>query len=633
MLRWPAPLLSLFGRFFKLLNLFFVCRLLFLVFNYSFFRSLTWGEYCISFIAGIRFDLTALVIVNSPLIVLHLLPQSYRFFTSKAWQWTMHSLFLLINIPLLLLNCIDIGLFGFTGKRATADALKVISFGEDFANTAPKMIGDYWYLLLLFFFLSYLLVKFKPLIPDTPSDWSMVKKIMVYFLVIALTVIGFRGGVQLKPLNIIGASRYGNQKMAALILNTPFTVVKTIGRPDLQLVHFMDDKVAEKISPVLHLPSSGEVKKLNVVVLILESFSREYIGYYNNGKGYTPFLDKLIAESKSFPNAFANGKRSIEGIPSILAGIPAMMNDPFITSAYSGNTITSLANILKKEGYSSTFYHGGTNGTMGFDNFCFSSGFDRYFGRTEYGNDADFDGSWGIYDEPFLQRCIQEMNKNTSPFLSAVFTISSHHPYKIPAKFEKELPEGSLPIHRSVRYADHALEQFFLSAKKQKWFDNTLFIVTADHTALSEIPFYQSRAGIYAIPILYYAPKWISPSIDSLTTQQIDILPSVLDFLHYPSPYFTYGKSVFSEKGKGSAINFLNETYQLISGDLSLIMDPSGTEKLFRYTTDITMNQDLSDSVSERQKMKLELKAFVQNYCRTMISNQMSAERFTAKHK
>jgi phosphoglycerol transferase MdoB-like AlkP superfamily enzyme len=175
-----------------------------------------------------------------------------------------------------------------------------------------------------------------------------------------------------------------------------------------------------------------------------------------------------------FPNSFANGKRSIEGIPAIIAGIPSLLSDPFITSAYSGNNVTSFASLLKKKGYHTVFYHGGTNGTMGFDNFSRLAGFDHYFGRTEYNNDKDFDGTWGIYDEPFLQRTISELNKVNSPFAATIFTLSSHHPYKIPEKYIGKFPEGTLPIHAAVRYADFALEKFFNAASSAPWFKDYL---------------------------------------------------------------------------------------------------------------------------------------------------------------
>jgi phosphoglycerol transferase MdoB-like AlkP superfamily enzyme len=138
----------------------------------------------------------------------------------------------------------------------------------------------------------------------------------------------------------------------------------------------------------------------------MESLSSEHIGAFNRQvegyQGYTPFLDSLIDHSIAF-NGFANAKQSIEGLPAIIASIPALMDRPFITSAFAGNSFDALAALLEKKGYETSFFHGGTNGTMDFDRFARASGFKRYYGRNEYDNDMDFDGRWGIFDEPFFQ--------------------------------------------------------------------------------------------------------------------------------------------------------------------------------------------------------------------------------------
>lgn len=627
MFNLPPPFQLLFRRLLRILLLYVVCRFFFLLFNFSLFNSLTLTETLLSFFAGIRFDATAIIICNLPVIIFHLLPLPYAAFRNRFYQQFLKIIFLLINLPLLLLNCIDMGLFRFTGKRATADAIKIISYGDDFVNTVPKMILDFWYLGLLFFVLAYFLIKEKTPIPEKKTSSKWYKVAGLYFFSLVITVIGFRGGIQLKPLNIISASRYGNPKMAALILNTPFTFLKSYGKPTINPVHYMDDASAHTISPVLHAASSGEMNKMNVVVIIVESLGKEYIGKLNRNAGYTPFLDSLIDQSLCFPNAYANGKRSIEGIPAIVTGIPALFTEPFITSSFSGNAITSLASSLKEVGYKSVFYHGGTNGTMGFDNFCYAAGFDSYFGRTEYKNDRDFDGSWGIYDEPFLQRTILEMNRSTTPFLSVIFTLSSHHPYKIPPSIEKEFAEGTLPIHKSIRYADYSLRKFFESAQKTSWYAHTLFVITGDHTALSESDFYQNRAGMYAVPVIYFAPGMIAPKMDNTTTQQIDILPSVLDFMHYPIPYFAFGNSVFQHQN-GYAYSYLNETYQVIHHPYSLIMEPSGSYILFNIEKDSTLWNDLGEKLPEGNQLQLKVKAFVQNYNRAMLENKLTYQKY-----
>jgi phosphoglycerol transferase MdoB-like AlkP superfamily enzyme len=538
-------------------------------------------------------------------------------------------------VPLILLSCIDIGLFRFTGKRSGMEIFSIMSFGNDFVNTLPKMIIDFWYLLLIFLTLIFLIIKAYPELKSTNKNSkgsditffnSLPGKSFLLLFFTAMTFIGFRGGIQLKPLNILSASRYGVSKTTTLVLNTPFTIIKTFGKQTIEDINYMSDDAAHEITPVIKTPRpSSQFIAKNVVIFILESFGKEYIGSLNSNRGYTPFLDSLIGHSLVFPNAYANGKRSIEGIPAIVAGIPSLINDPFITSAYSGNSITTISSLLKSKGYSSVFFHGGTNGTMGFDNFSKLAGFDQYFGRTEYNNDNDFDGNWGIYDEPFLQRTATEMNKMKFPFLSVIFTLSSHHPYKIPEKYEKQFPEGTLPIHQSIGYADYSLKKFFETASKMPWYNNTLFVITGDHTALSEKPFYRNRVGLFALPIIFYSPcDSLLHGKNMTATQQIDILPSIMDYLGYDQTYFALGKSVFDNSTKSYAVNFVDGSYQLIQDDYSFVMDSISKNSLFKFDVDSSLKNDLAgkDSVLEN-KMEIKLKSVIQNFNHALLHNEL----------
>ena len=541
-------------------------------------------------------------------------------------------MFLIAGVFMLLLNCIDFGLFRFAGKRATADLLSIMSFGEDFNNTVPSMLKDFWYLTLVWFVLIFLLVfMYNRISLYEKTNHSRVKSpqpvrvAIVHLFFLALIFIGFRGGIQYKPINILSAAKYGTGQFSSLVLNSPFTFLKTFGKRSLTEVSYFSPEELNKIYPTLKAKrDSSAFRAENVIVIILESIGNEYIGKFNNGKGYTPFLDSLMDVSLVFPHSFANGKRSIEGIPAVLAGMPSLMPEPFITSAYAGNTFQSIASLLKEKKYSTSFYHGGTNGTMGFDNFSRSAGFDLYFGRKEYGQDKDYDGTWGIYDEPFLLRMARNLNTVKKPFFSAVFTLSSHHPYSIPPELENKFSVGTLPIHKSVEYTDYSLRSFFDYASKQDWYQNTLFVITADHTAVSEKSYYQSRLGMYAIPQIFFKPDGSLKGINEKVTQQTDILPSIMDYLHYDQPYFAFGNSVFNNNETGCAVNFINDTYQYIEGNYTLILDTLQGNSLFNYSKDKLLKSNVIGVDSIRANlMERKLEAIIQQYNSSLINNKM----------
>jgi phosphoglycerol transferase MdoB-like AlkP superfamily enzyme len=215
----------------------------------------------------------------------------------------------------------------------------------------------------------------------------------------------------------------------------------TINDDHIPEYNFMTDAEAKKLFDPVHIPRPGikTLNRENVMIIILESFGKEYIGYFNKGKGYTPFLDTLFTKSLVFKYSYANGKRSIDAMPAVLASIPALMSVPYVNTSYQSNNISSIGKLLNKEGYYTAYFHGGRNGTMAFDNFINVSGFGKYYGMNEYPDKSDFDGGWGISDEPFEQFMVREISRNKQPFCVALFTLSSHQPYHFPAKYKKQI--------------------------------------------------------------------------------------------------------------------------------------------------------------------------------------------------
>jgi phosphoglycerol transferase MdoB-like AlkP superfamily enzyme len=255
--------------------------------------------------------------------------------------------------------------------------------------------------------------------------------------------------------------------------------------------------------------------------LILESFGREYIGAYNTQldgghyQGYTPFVDSLIDRSVTYEFTFGNGRKSVDGMPSILSSIPRFI-EPFFLTPASLNDVSGLAEELGKLGYYSAFFHGAENGSMGFEAFAHATGYTDYFGRTEYNQDArfkgdeDFDGMWAIWDEEFLQFYALKMSEMQQPFFTTVFTASSHHPYVVPERYRdiyKDEPGDDNIMHKCIRYTDHSLQLFFETASQQPWYENTLFVLTADHTNLSSRQEYQTEMGLVSVPLIVFDPS------------------------------------------------------------------------------------------------------------------------------
>jgi phosphoglycerol transferase MdoB-like AlkP superfamily enzyme len=314
-------------------------------------------------------------------------------------------------------------------------------------------------------------------------------------------------------------------------------------------------------------------------------------------------------------------------MPSILASIPSLSTN-YVLSIYSNNAIEGLPALLKTKGYDCSFLHGAPNGSMGFQAFANMAGFDHYYGRTEYGNNVDFDGWWGIWDEPFLQYCVDVFNRKPQPFMASIFTVSSHHPFVLPAQYENVFPKGDIPIHQTVGYTDHALRKFFESASKEPWFNNTLFVITADHTTGSVYDEYKTFVGLFKVPIIFYEPnnENMKGVKEGEIIQQIDVMPTLLNYLHFDQPYFAFGMDAFDPQNpeKGFAINTLNDIYMLYEGYYVLKASDEKAMALYDFHTDPMLTKNLLTAEPERtERMYNKLKSFRQQYNDRMIDDDM----------
>lgn len=632
---YSAYITTLLKQLFILIILFEICRWLFFLFNYSIFNTLSIIELCKISVIGLRFDISAIIAFNSLYIMLYLLP--FSFTLTWGYKSMLKVVFFAVNSTLLLSNCIDFEYFKFILKRSSVDLISLASTGNDFFNIAPKMASDFWPALASWILLCLIMIGFynKTLIsteapedPEKSHPIGLARKASVFILVCPLVVTCIIDALQLRPISVMSAGSYVSSEHIPLVINTPFSILKSIGNVKLKEVSYFSNHELATIYNAVHAPINDPTtfRKFNVVVIIMESFSKEYIGSLNSNNGYTPFLDSLINESMVFDHAFANGKKSIEGIPAVVASIPQLMTTPYILSSYSKNRINSLASILRNKGYYTAFYHGGNNGTMGFDFFSHNAGFENYYGREEYGN-GEYDGQWGIFDEAFFQYFSKNLSNTQQPFMACIFSLSSHHPYAIPEKFAKKFKAGSLPIHESIQYADYSLKTFFETASQTTWFDSTLFIITADHTSLAEQSYYSNKVGRYEIPIIFYMHNSELKGANHTVMQQTDILPSVLDFIDYNGNYIAYGQSVFDTTAQHCAVSFLNDVYQIISGCYILEFDGEKSISLYNYENDQNMENNLvTKELEVTKQLELQLKGIIQDYNDRLIHNNMTIE-------
>jgi len=621
-------------RFLFMMVLFSICRIAFYALNHDLFAPIGLSRFLVMMFGGLQFDVAALLYLNIIFILLQIIPLPFRY--RDGYQLFCKWIFILTNSLGLMLNFIDFAYYRFTLKRTTATVFSQFSNEQNKFKLALDFLTDYWYLLVIYLLLIWGLIKLYDWIKVKKQDFSWVlllRDLALMVLFAGLTVVGVRGGWRhsTRPITLSNAGEFVEQpEETSIVLNTPFCIIRTLRISALEQVNYFEEQQLETIYSPIHPANSGPFKPLNVVVLIVESLGKEHIGALNreldNGKykGYTPFIDSLVEQSLTFKYTLANGRKSIDALPSILSGIPSI-NEPFVLTPYSSNRTNALPKLLKEKGYHTAFFHGAPNGSMGFSAYTKLAGIDHYYGKTEYNNDADFDGMWGIWDEPFMQYMAKSLNNFKQPFFSAFFSTSSHHPFKVPEQYTGKFSKGPLEVQECIGYTDMALKKFFETASKMPWFKNTLFVLTADHATVSHFPEYQNAVGYYAIPILFYYPGGNLKGKLDKTVQQIDIMPTVLNYLNYDKPYFSYGFDAFDQQNDNFALNNNEGSYRLYWKDYVLFSDGKKTNGVYAFKKDRLLQHNLLGKLPAQSEMEKRLKAFIQQYNNRMIQNQLTA--------
>lgn len=664
-----------------------------------FAQTLTEGHLLKLFLAGVRFDAPAIFYTNALYVLLMLLPLHCK--ERPRWYAMCKWIFIVVNALAICINLADSVYFAYTLKRTTWSFFSEFGSGTEFGKIIWVELLSHWYLVIFAAILIWGIWKLYQGPAIDINRQPLVKYYIAAVLSLAvagLTVVtGIRGGLlnhwynyvaalplayiawrllkvrrknglrigagvlcgvaacallatapigglrhrDIRPIAISNANAYAARPVeSVLVLNTTFTLIRSAGHNPYSDPHYFDNKqqLDAIYTPIHHPADSLATGKKNLVVIIIESFGKEYIGGMNKEflgeeyKGYTPFTDSLLNHSAWWRHSFGNSGQSIDAMPSVLASIPRV-GQAFITTPYASNHIKGIPALLGEIGYQTAFFHGARTGSMGFDAFARSAGFESYYGREDFEKDprfggaSEFDNYWGIWDEPFLQFFAAKMTEMKQPFMTALFTLSNHHPFQIPERYKGKLPEGTLEIHKTVGYTDNALRQFFATARRQPWYDNTIFVIVNDHTNMSGHDEYRSDIGRFCGPVIFFDPSGeITPGEREGIVQQIDIMPTMVDRLGYDKPYLAYGIDILATPADDTwAVNNANGIYQYVKYGYVLQWDGQKTTGVYAID-DMLMKNNLVGKVDRQTDMERELKAIIQSYMDRMLGDRLTAD-------
>ena len=614
---------------------YFIARILF----YSYNSNLIVVDSVFDFLKlcyhGLVFDTTAILYVNALFIILSIIPTLHN--TKKRYQKALFYTYFITNLIAYATNFIDFIYYRYTFSRSTRASLDTLENESNKSLLFFNFLVNYWHVFLLFFALSYLWILLYKRIKishhvEKPSIKYFAASIVSFLVIVTLCIGGIRGDFKksTRPINILDGSRYvQNTGQADIVLNTPFAIIRTWDTNSFKKVNFVSKAEVDSLLVPIKQYKNNPPTKPNIVIFILESFAREYNGAFNKGtkipnyEGYTPFVDSLAQHSLIFTNAYANGWKSIHGVSSVIAGIPSF-KDAFTSSPYPQQKIESLVSTLESQGYDTSFFHGAPNGSMGFLGFGNILGYDHYYGKTEFNNDAEFDGVWGIWDEPFFQYFNNTLTQKKQPFMATLFSVSSHEPYKVPEKYEGKFPKGKVNINESIGYTDYSLKRFFAAAKKQTWYKNTIFVLVADHGNTIAYDEYKKEFNKHAVPILFFTPDEKYVGVNNDWAQQIDIYPTLLDMIGYKKPFRSWGRSLINEKKVPPfVIRYGSNLFQYMSGNYICTFDGKKAVGFYAKDDKAMEHNLIGQRNAEMNAIELRCKAFIQDYMERVIDKRL----------
>ena len=622
-----------------------LCRAAFWLYNYAAIGALSGGELPALAAGALKFDTVSVLYANAVLIVLSLVPLHLR--ERRWWQRMLYLYYVVVNALLVVaVNLADAVYFRYTQKRFTAEEI-FFAENDNSLQLVGKFIGENTPLLLVGIVLIALLAlaggrKARP--------EPLCRRPLCYYgggaallgVAALLAVAGMRGGVtrMTRPITLSNAALYTSDNARAnLILSNPFCILRTVGSGGkIKYERYFDPAELDSIYTPVHRPDSTGTAPLagrNIVIFVMESMSAEHSAYLypelyagQQIKGYTPFLDSLMQAGYCFSRMYANGTRSIQALPAVLGSIPSFKT-PFVLMPQALAPTRQLPAILRDKGYATAFFCGSAAGSMGFGAYARSAGIDRLYSREEYEakhGDGDFDGYWGIWDEPFLQYAGEELGALPEPFFAALFTLSSHHPFVVPDAYRDVLPEGLTRNHKCVAYTDNAFRRFFARYRDEAWFRRTVFVFVADHVS-SEKFADATRVfpGDHHIIGLLYAPDGALRGRSDAAVSQIDLMPTLLGLTGNREPYFAFGRDLFGEEAPegGFALSY-DSGFEAVGGDRLLFFDERRTTGVYG-SDDVRREHDLSGDPGAAA-LERQVKAFLQQYYTRLEQKNFTVE-------
>jgi phosphoglycerol transferase MdoB-like AlkP superfamily enzyme len=605
--------------FVSMVLIFSLFRLLFCVVYAEAFAGLSFLDKAISFVYGLRFDLAMISLFLGFFIIILFLPVSKNQIFIKVCTTMM----CVSMVAVLLILSTDFFYFPEVKRHMTEDA--ILAFRDkDFI--IKYVLRYYWWALgLIFILLSFMITKsFKSIDKRyNPKPVNLCRSVGVFIIVVLMVVLGRRGNFSRMPLNLIDAYKIPKKpENIQLILNGVFTQYYFIkGTNDTKNVinsNYPVEQALKNTSKILlskneiftdekypimrRLKMAGKSLNYNIVVFLLESWTPQYIDSFNGNVGYkaTPVFDKIANNGIKFVNAYSTGPRSQFGLISSLVGMQIVPGTVHYYGFDFMSHFTKIASAFKKRGYDTLYAQSTERKSIMMCSVAENMlGFDVSYGKEDFPRlmDYKYNATYDYDMLDFVSKKASASHKQGNPFFLYAFTGTTHIPFiQTTQKFEKyPLTSDENKYLNNLYYSDYSIGHFIEQAKKDGYFDNTIFIFMADHIAGNFAETYRDTKKRFKIPMVIYAPKIFSPKVVEYAVSQSDLIPTLYHLVGIDETFSCIGVNALDESANHFAL--------IVDGMNLVFVDEKGdylaSNRLNVVESSVDKNSDKYNSLNE----------------------------------
>lgn len=500
-----------------------------------------------------------------------------------------------------LIVVIDIELYRNWGYRIDATPLLYLKTpGEAFASISPLtilMLTGLMVLLFLAFYAFYQKWVVKKKTPLEKGKWWFVP---VFLFFSALMIIPIRGNFGIAPMN--PGKVYYSQNMYCnhAALNSVWNLMHSLSKSSAMYKKYPDyinKTKGKEIASELMLDKGSSIKVLksnrpNIVILMLESFTSKMIEPLGGLPDITPNLNKLCTQGILFSRIYASGDRSDKGIIAVVSGFPAQSTSSIIKYPLKSQKLPTISGLLDSMGYHTAFYYGGNPDFANIRSYLYSAKFRRLITQDDFPKSYR-NSKWGVHDGYVFERLLADCDSAKGTFFKMYFTLSSHEPFEIPAKPKFKGSDEKTKYLSSIYYTDSCIGEFFNKARTKDWYQNTLFILIADHGHRYPGNDANHAVSKFKIPMLWLGGALSKDSLNINTIgSQVDLSSTLLNQLDYNPKQFMFSKDLFSDGIKPFAYYAFSDGFGFVTDSTAIIFDHTSRKFISRKGKDVEKVSD-----------------------------------------